>query len=76
MRPQDNSVMKADTNPDVFRSEINQPRDELSDLNEVMSTERLTTININLDALPAEKYSTIKLEAIKDLHQSFGKVLS
>ena len=56
--------MNADTDPDVCLSEIIRIRDELSDLDEVISTERSTTIS--LDALPAEMYSTIKLEAIRD----------
>ena len=56
--------MKADTEPDVFLSEINQIRVELSVLDEAVSTERLTTIN--LDALSAEMYSAVKLEAIRD----------
>ena len=56
--------MKSDTDPDVFLSEINQIRDELGVLDETISTERLTTMI--LDALPAEMYSTVKLEAILD----------
>ena len=54
--------MKADTDPDVFMSEINQIRNEHNDLDEVVFTERLNVII--LDALPAENYSSIKLEAI------------
>ena len=57
-------MIKPDTDPDVFLSEINQIRDELDVLGETVSTERLTTII--LDALPAEMYSTVKLEAIRD----------
>ena len=52
--------MKADTDTDVLMSEINQIRDELSILDETVSTKRLNTII--LDALPAEMYSTIKLD--------------
>ena len=59
-----NSVMKPDPDPDVFLSEISQIRDELGDLDETISTGRLTTII--LDALPAEMFSTVKLEAIRD----------
>ena len=82
--------MKPDTDPDVFLSETNQIRDEFGVLDETVSTERLTTIT--LDALPAEMYSTVKLEEIEDpdlsleqvqrmhdendLRQSFGKVVS
>ena len=57
-------MTKSDTDPDVFLSEINQIRDELDVLDETVSTERLTTIT--LDALTAEMYSTVKLEAILD----------
>ena len=64
MRRLDNSVIKPDTDPDVFRSEINQIRDELGVFDEIVSMERLTTII--LDALPAEMYSTVKLEAVRD----------
>ena len=56
--------MKNDTDPDVFPSKINQVRNKLSDSKEVVSTEHLTTVI--LDALPAEKCSTIKLEAKRD----------
>ena len=56
--------MKPGTDPDVFLSEINQIRDELGVLDETISTERFTTII--LDTLPAEMYSTVKLEAILD----------
>ena len=41
--------MKTYTDPDVFMLEINQIRDKLSDLDEVVSIERLTSII--LDAL-------------------------
>ena len=65
--------MKADTDPDVFLLEIYQLRDELSDLDELVSNERLTTIII--DALPAEKYSTIKVQAIRDPALSLKQIL-
>ena len=54
--------MRADTDPDVFRSEVLQLCDELGDLGEVVSTERLTTII--LDDLPTEKYSIIKYKRL------------
>ena len=64
LRRLDNSVMKPDTDPDVFLSEINLIRDELGVLYEAVSTECLTTII--LDALPAKMYSAVeKLEAIR-----------
>ena len=64
LRRLDKSVMKPDTDPDAFLSEINQICDELGILDKTVSTECLTTIT--LDALPAETYSTAKLEAIRD----------
>ena len=68
-----NSVMKPDTDPDVFLSEINQIRDELGILDETGSTERLTTTAIP-DALPAEMYSTVKLEAMRDPDLSLEQI--
>ena len=56
--------MKVDTDPDVFMSEMNQIRDELSVLDETVSTERLTTTI--LDALPAEVNSIVQLKVIQD----------
>ena len=64
--------MKPDTDPDVFLSEINHIRDELGVLDKTVSTERLTTII--LDALPAEMYSTVKLEAIRDPDLSLEQI--
>ena len=64
--------MKPDTDPDVFLSEINQIRDELGVLDETISTERLITIIF--DALPAEMYSTVKLEAIRDPDLSLEEI--
>ena len=80
--------MKVGTDPDVSLSEINQVRNELSVLDEAVSTGRLTTTI--LDASPAKMYSTVKLEAIQprlefrtdstndenDLHLAFGKGVS
>ena len=84
-----NSVMKADTDPDVFLSEIFQLGDELCDLDYVGSIERLTVMIV--DASPDGKYSTIKLQTIRSPRlslkqiqlmvktifiKSFGKVIS
>ena len=55
----------------VFLSEINQLCEELSDLDQAVSTERLAIIIF--DALQAEKYSTIKLEATRDPDLSLEK---
>ena len=44
LRQLDNNVIRSDTDPDVFLSEAFQQRVELSDLDEVGSDERLTTI--------------------------------
>ena len=54
LRRLDNSVMKSDTDPDVFLSDINQICNELGALDETPSTERMTTTI--LDALPADMY--------------------
>ena len=64
--------MKPDTDPDVFLSEINQICNELSALDETISTERLTTII--LDALPVNMYSTVKLEAVRDPDLSLEQI--
>ena len=58
--------------PDVFLSERNQIRNELSVLDETVSTEHLNTII--LDALLAEMYLTVKLEAIRDLDLSLEQI--
>ena len=50
LRRLDNSVMRADIDPDVFLSEVFQLRGELDDLGETVTYERLTTST--LDALP------------------------
>ena len=64
--------MKPDTNLDVFLSDINQICNELGALDKTISTERLTIII--LDALPADMYSTVKLEAIRDPDLSLEQV--
>ena len=56
--------MRADTDSDILISEFFQLRNEISDLGEVVSSKHLTIII--LDALLAEKYSTVKIQAIKD----------
>ena len=56
--------MRSDIGPDMFLSEGFQSRDELSNLGEVVSNERLTTAI--LDALPEKRYSTIKVQSIRD----------
>ena len=50
----DNIMTTTDTDPDVFLSEMNQLRDEFCDLDEVVSTERLTALI--LDTLPTKTY--------------------
>ena len=67
-----NSVMKPNTDPDVFLSEINHIRDKFDVLDETVSTERLPTII--LDALLAEMYSTAKREAIRDPDLSLEQI--
>ena len=72
MRRLDSSIMNADTDPDAFLYEIYQLRDELGDLGEAVPTERLATII--LDVLPAENYSTINIQAIKNPDISLGDI--
>ena len=49
---------------DAFLSEVFQLRDELSDLEEGVSDERLRIII--LDTLSEEMYSTVKIQSIRD----------
>ena len=56
--------MKDDSNPDVFMSEIYQLRDKPSDFDEVATAKRITAII--LDALSANKYFTIKIQATRN----------
>ena len=65
-------MVKAYTDTDVFLSEINQIRDELSVSDEAVSTGRVATIF--LDALPAGMYSTVKIEAIRDPDLNLGYI--
>ena len=65
-------MVKPGNDPDVILSEINQIRDELGVLDKTVSTERLTTII--LDALPAEMYSTVRLEVVRDPDLSLEKI--
>ena len=57
--------MKAYNNSDALFVAVHQLSDELSDLGELVSTERVTTIVFN--ALPVKKYATMKYQATKDL---------
>ena len=52
-------MMRSDIDPDMFLAEVFQLRNELSDLGEAFSDERLTTII--LDTIPEEMYFTIKI---------------
>ena len=56
--------MRSDIDPHVSLSEFFQQRDELSDLNEVVSEDRSTSIIS--DALPEEMYSTVEVKSIRD----------
>ena len=49
--------MRSDVDPDVFLSDVCQLRDELDDLGETVTDERLATII--LDALPEEMYYAV-----------------
>ena len=65
-------MMEADPDSDVVLSDTDQQSDEFSTLDEMVSTKRLTAIT--LDALPAEKYLTIKREAFRDPDSSLEQV--
>ena len=56
--------MRPGIDPDVFLSGSLQLRDELDDLGETVTDERLTTMI--LDALPEEMYSTVRMESVRD----------
>ena len=62
----------ADTDPDVFLPEIDQLRFKLRDLDEMVSTERLTT-NI-IDSLLAERYLMMKFQATRNSASSFEQI--
>ena len=51
-------MMRSDIDPIVFLSEVLQLRDELNDLGEAVTEERLT--NIILNTLPKDMHSTVK----------------
>ena len=70
----DNMVMRSDVDPHVFLSEVFQLRGELSNLSEVASNERLTSII--LDALPEEKYSPIKVQAMTGPGLGLGEIMN
>ena len=74
LRHLDNSLIRAETYSDIFLSRIYryQIRDELIDL--IVSAEFLTTIN--LDALPAKKYSTTKIQAMRYPDLNVGNIAS
>ena len=59
-------MMRSDIDPDVFLPEVFQICDELSDLVEAVSDERLMTIILILDALPEDMHSIIKMQSIRD----------
>ena len=66
--------MRSDVDPDVFRSEIFQLRDELDDLGETITDERLTTII--LDALPEEMYSAVKMQSVREPDLGLQEIIS
>ena len=67
-------MMRSHIDSDVFLSEVFQLREELSDLSEVISNERLTTII--LDALPEERYSTVEVQLIRDPDVGLEEIIS
>ena len=66
--------MKSDIDPDVFLSKVFQIRDELIDLGEDVSDERLTTII--LDELPEAMYSIIEMQPKKTPSLDLRKLLA
>ena len=65
LRRLDNSAMMSDIiDSDVFLSEVFQLQDELNDLDETVTDERLTTII--LDALPEAMYPTVTMQLVRD----------
>ena len=66
--------MRSHIDSDVFLSEVFQLREELGDLSEVISNERLTTII--LDALPEERYSTVEVQLIRDPDVGLEEIIS
>ena len=66
--------MRFDIDPDVFLTEVFQLRDELIDLGEVVSNERLKIII--LDAVPEEMYSTIKVQSTRDSDLGLEQIIS
>ena len=69
-------MIRADTDPDMFVAEAYELRDERSDLNKVvlLSTDCMATGIF--DALPAEKYLTITIQAMNNPDLSLGEVKS
>ena len=67
-------MFRADIDPDMLFAEAYELRDELSDLNEVVSIDCMATTIF--DALPAEKYSTITIQAMNNPHLNLGEVKS
>ena len=67
-------MIRSDIDPDVFSFEVFQLLDDINDLGEVVSNERLTTII--LDALPEERYSTFKVQSIRDPDLGLEEVIS
>ena len=65
--------MRSDIDTDVFLSKVFQP-DELNDLGEVVSNERMATII--LDALPEERHSTIKVQSVRDSDLGLEEIIS
>ena len=57
-------MIRSNIDPNVFLSEVFQLHDQLSDLGEVVSNERLETVI--LDALPDERYSRTKVQSVRD----------
>ena len=58
--------MRPDIDPDMFFSEAVQLPDELNHLGDAVTDERFTLQGINIDALPGDMYSTVKMQSTTD----------
>ena len=70
----DNSAMRSDIDPNVFLSEVFQLRDEIIDLDEIVSNRRLTTTI--LYAVSEEVYSTVKVQSIREPNLRLQEITS
>ena len=65
--------MRSNIDSDVCLSKVVQHRDELNDLGDALTDERLKTII--LDALPEEMHSAVKMQSIRDRDLGLGAII-